>query len=70
MVKKYGTIPIAICFFISFYSKIYAQTPHGVPQPNDYSPIDLMDTADVIIYIVLPVLFIILYFIWKRKKRE
>ncbi|MAN58964.1 MAG: adenylosuccinate synthetase [Flavobacteriaceae bacterium] len=70
MEKKCGIVPIATFIFILSCSNFYAQTPTGVPQGGDYSPLDLMNPADVIIYIVLPIVFIILYFIWKRKKRE
>lgn len=37
------------------------QLPIGTRNPDDNSPIDLTNTFDVVMYIVLPVLMIIFY---------
>ncbi|MCT8340234.1 adenylosuccinate synthetase [Flavobacteriaceae bacterium TK19130] len=52
------------------YSKIHAQTPTGTPTPGENSGIDLNSTADIIIYIILPIVFAILVFIWVRTKKQ
>ncbi len=61
---------------IIFYSLIllimttaYAQKPTEVPKPSE-KPIDLTDPADVIIYIVLPLCAVLLFFIWRGKKKR
>lgn len=39
--------------------------------PGDSGTIDLTKPFDLIVFIILPIVIIILYFIWKRtKKRE
>jgi hypothetical protein len=43
------------------------QIPKEVPHPDNNSPIDLSNTADIIIYIAIPVAILILYFVWRRK---
>ncbi|MGB0948608.1 MAG: adenylosuccinate synthetase [Marinirhabdus sp.] len=48
----------------------FVQLPHGVPGPGDNAPLDLSNPADVIIYIVLPVLVVILVYIRFRRKNS
>lgn len=48
---------------------ISAQIPTEVPKPSD-KPIDLTNPADIIIYIILPLCAVLLYFIWRGKKRS
>lgn len=53
-------------------SKLYPlllQLPIGSRNPDDNDPIDLTSTFDVIVYIVLPVLMIIFYILWRRRKK-
>lgn len=47
---------------------LYAQKPTEVPKPSE-KPIDLSNPADVIIYIVLPLCAILLFFIWRGKRK-
>ncbi|MCW9038632.1 adenylosuccinate synthetase [Altibacter sp.] len=51
-------------------SRMIAQIPKEVPHPDTNSPVDLTNPADVIIYIVIPLLFVGLYFIWRRRKNR
>jgi len=44
------------------------QIPQGIP--NQSQPIDLSSTTEVILYIVLPVLMIIVYLIWRKKRNN
>ncbi len=46
------------------------QLPIGTRNPDDNSPIDLTSTFDIVVYIILPVLMIIFYILWRRKKRK
>ncbi|MBG42407.1 MAG: adenylosuccinate synthetase [Aequorivita sp.] len=48
---------------------LYAQKPTEVPKPSE-KPIDLSNPADVIIYIVLPLCAILLFFIWRGKRKN
>lgn len=47
------------------------QIPSELPHPDDNSPLDLSNPADIIIYIILPVVAFGLFFIWRwKRKRE
>ena len=49
---------------------MFVQIPKEVPHPHNNSPINLSEPADVIIYIILPILIVVLYLIWRNKKRK
>lgn len=47
------------------------QIPTNAPNPGDSGTVDLSKPFDLIVFIILPIVFVVLYFIWKRnKKRE
>jgi heme/copper-type cytochrome/quinol oxidase subunit 2 len=46
------------------------QLPIGTPNPDDNKPIDFTNTFDVIVYIILPVVIIILYILWRKQKKD
>lgn len=46
------------------------QLPIGTPNPDDNKPIDLSSTFDIIVYIILPILIIIFYILWRKKKKD
>lgn len=52
-----------------FMAVVYGQKPSVAPK-GDYGPIDFTQTENIIIYIVLPIIVLILYFIWRSKKRK
>lgn len=47
-----------------------AQKQPGIPQPR--GPVDLTDTSNLILFVILPALVIILFFFWRKamKKRK
>ncbi|WP_235420554.1 adenylosuccinate synthetase [Jejuia pallidilutea] len=45
------------------------QLPQGTRNPDDNSPIDLNSVFDVIVYIILPLLIIVFYILWRRWKK-
>ncbi len=49
---------------------IRLQLPIGTPNPDDNKPIDVSDPFDIIVFIVLPILVIIFYFVRKRQKNN
>lgn len=68
--KKLNIDMCLLVGFASLPSIIHAQIPTEVPHPDNNSPIDISNPADIILYIVLPLIFVILYFVWsKRRKR-
>ncbi len=46
------------------------QVSQDVPNNSNNAPINLSDPADVIIFIILPVICVILYFIWRHNKKK
>lgn len=48
----------------------YAQIPTEVPKPQDNTPVDFSDPTEVIIFIVLPLVAIVLFIVWRGKKRR
>ncbi|RAR46856.1 hypothetical protein [Flavobacterium lacus] len=58
-----------IGLFLVFVSGlIFAQKPSGIP--SDTGKVDLSETSDVVLYIVIPAVVVILYFIWKKQKKN
>lgn len=64
--------PHLLTSFILFLagSQAYAQVQPGIPKPR--GPVDLSDTSNLVIFIILPILVIIGYFFWRKamKKRK
>ncbi|MCM4162232.1 MULTISPECIES: adenylosuccinate synthetase [unclassified Arenibacter] len=46
------------------------QLPIGTRNPDDNSPIDLTSTFDIVVYIILPILMIIFYILWRKKNKK
>lgn len=69
--NKYPLLVLAF-FYIFFSPRVCAQVPQGIPKET--GPIDFSSPANVVIYIVLPIIIIIGIFIWraavKRRKKE
>jgi len=45
------------------------QLPTHLPNPDDNTPIDFTNPADIVIYVILPIICVILYFIWRNAKK-
>lgn len=65
--KVHKNILYALTLFA--VSTMSAQKPTEVPKPSD-KPIDLTNPADIIIYIVLPLVAVLFSFIWKMKRKK
>ncbi|MGJ8592950.1 MAG: adenylosuccinate synthetase [Aquaticitalea sp.] len=48
----------------------FLQLPIGSRNPDDNSPIDITNPFDLIVYVILPILMIIFYIIWRRGKNK
>lgn len=46
------------------------QVSQDVPNNSNNAPIDLTSWADITIYIILPIVAIIFYFIWRKRKNK
>ncbi|PNW26380.1 adenylosuccinate synthetase [Formosa algae] len=49
---------------------LLAQLPLGTPNPDDNAPIDITDPFDLIVFIILPIIMVIFYIIWRKKKQN
>jgi hypothetical protein len=47
---------------------LYAQKPTEIPGYT--GKVELSKTSDLIIYIIIPVVIIILYFVWRKQKKN
>ena len=54
----------------NLYQILRIQLPIGTPNPDENTPLDLSDPFDVIVFIVLPIVAVILYLLWKRQKNN
>jgi len=56
--------------FFFFTSLIYGQRPTHSQNPQDNTPIDLNNLFDVIAFVVLPIVLIIFYFLWRKQVKN
>lgn len=61
---------ILYILFALFSLKSLGQIPTEVPHPDNNTPVDFSNPADIIIYVILPVIVIILYFVWRKKAKR
>ena len=63
---------LLLSFFYTLFSPVViGQVPQGIPKDN--GPIDFSSTANIVIYIVLPVIVLVVFVFWRisiRKKRK
>ena len=60
-------------FYILFSPSVCAQIPQGIPK--EMGPVDFSSPANIVIYIVLPIIVLVAFFFWraavrKKKKKE
>jgi heme/copper-type cytochrome/quinol oxidase subunit 2 len=58
---------IIYIFTLLFTPGLFAQQPTHVPGPQTNTPIDLNSWFDIIVFIVMPLIMIIFYFMWRRQ---
>jgi uncharacterized BrkB/YihY/UPF0761 family membrane protein len=64
---------LLVSFFYTLFSpSVIGQVPQGIPKDN--GPIDLSSTSNIIVYVVLPLVVVAIFVIWRianrRKRRE
>ena len=52
------------------YLLYFLQLPVGTRNPDDNSPIDITNPFDVIVYVILPLLMLVFYILWRRYKKQ
>ena len=65
--KSQKTVSLFVLLLV--IGTLNAQIPTEVPKPSD-KPIDITNPADIIIYIVLPLCVVLLFFIWRGRKKN
>lgn len=48
----------------------FAQQPTHVPSPQNNSPIDLNNWFDIIVFIIIPIVLVIIYFLWRSQVKK
>ena len=57
-------------FLLTQITTVHAQIPRFVPNPAYNSPVDWSNPSDLVIYLILPIIFIILGLIsWNHRKK-
>ncbi|WP_435139620.1 adenylosuccinate synthetase [Formosa sp. A9] len=46
------------------------QLPIGTPNPDDNEALDFSDPFDVIVFIILPIVLVGLYMLWRKRKHQ
>lgn len=49
---------------------VHGQIPTEVPKPQDNKPVDFTDPVEIVVFILLPLIMIVLFIIWSKKKRR
>lgn len=57
-----------ILVFISAFA--YGQKPTQSPSPQNYSKVDLNNWFDIIVFIMLPIIILFFYLLWRKQVRK
>lgn len=60
---------IAVLLLMLYATSIFAQKATEANRPQD-TPVDFSDPVNIVLFIVLPIIVIILYFIWRKHKKR
>jgi len=63
MKSKNKTYVYTLIFFL-------LQVPMGTPKPSDTKPLDLSNPFELIMFVIMPIVILILYFLWKKDKKK
>ncbi|PKQ47003.1 adenylosuccinate synthetase [Confluentibacter flavum] len=55
---------------LTIYKLLIIQLPIGTPNPDDNKPLNFSEPFDVIVFLILPVLVIIFYILWRKNKNR
>lgn len=54
---------LSLFFFLPLL--VYSQNQPGIPKPS--GPVNLNDTSDLVIYIIIPVIILILFLVFRKR---
>ncbi len=60
---------IITLILITIGATAFAQKPTQAPKAQN-SSVDFSRPENIVLYVVLPIIFILLYFVWRRTKRR
>lgn len=63
--KKFIYLIIVLFSFLAV-----AQQPTHVPSPQNNSPINLYSWFDIVVFIILPIILIVIYFMWRKQVKN
>lgn len=64
-------LPYILSVLLFTIGKISAQAPHFSPTQSSNYPIDFSSISDVVLFLILPILFIILSLLaWRNNKKR
>lgn len=55
---------------LTLFNTLILQLPMGTPNPDDNQPLDLSDPFELIVFIVLPILAVFFYILWRKKRKD
>ena len=61
--------PIFTALLFAFGGITYAQKPTEVPRAQD-SPVDFSQPENIVLFVVLPIIIVALYFVWRRSQQK
>lgn len=62
-------ILVILTVFLSFSLTVLAQRPTHSANPES-TPIDLSNGFDLVVFVILPIIIIVLFFVWRNKVRK
>ncbi|MBI1285993.1 MAG: hypothetical protein GC178_00255 [Flavobacteriales bacterium] len=65
--RKYSWLPVLFGCLNAFSA--YAQQPCNIGKPNG-DPVRLDNWTNIIIYVIVPIVVMVLYVIWRRRKQQ
>ena len=51
-------------------NSIIMQIPHGTPNPDNNNPVDFTNPFDLLVFLILPIVLVVFYIIWRRKRNK
>ncbi|UNY98213.1 adenylosuccinate synthetase [Zhouia spongiae] len=52
------------------YLLLIFQAPEEIPKDSDNDPVDFTAFENILIYIIIPILIFVLYFVWRQMKQR
>ena len=67
-IVKHTYLQFLILVLISAFA--YGQKPTQAPNPQNYSKVELNDWFNIIVFIILPIIILFLYLLWRKQVKN